>query len=293
MGGGAVLRNLRASGSARLDAGPCRHAAGNASCDDRTPVGAVGHGIFLNSNLETWSPRARLPVPNRRWQASDAAFSVLLAECWPDAPAVWQPARTAISHAQAAGSHTRRSDLSGTPNGTGCDADGGLAPHSVRGRSLVGGRRAFAARWLLLRISPLGRIRAACVTGVVAGSRRAAVYVQRGPRAPSTRHVGGGIRPGLSAAPTHPAQRLPGSADTPSQDARMGSPRHLGRFSRAALKRRSGVRVWQSVGGPQCYDGRGDQAPCAAARSSRGSRMRGVSFHVWLGGICGVSKFEF
>ena len=183
MGGGAVLRNLRASGSARLGAGPCRHAAGNASCHDRTPAGAVGHGMFLNSNLETWSPRARLPVPNRGRQASDAAFSVLLAECWPDAPAAWQPARTAISHAQAAGSHTRRSDLSGTPNGTGCDADGGLAPHSVRGRSLVGGRRAFAARWLLLRISPLGRIRAACVRGAVAGSRRAAVYVQRGPRA--------------------------------------------------------------------------------------------------------------
>ena len=208
MGGGAVLRNLRASGSARLDAGPCRHAAGNASCKDRTPAGAVGHGIFLNSNLETWSPRARLPVPNRRWQASDAAFSVLLAECWPDAPAAWQPARTAISHAQAAGSHTRRSNLSGTPNGTGCDADGGLAPHSVRGRSLVGGRRSFAARWLLLRISPLGRIRAARVKGAVAGSRRAAVYVQRGPRALPQR----GMWAAGSARGCPPPQRIPRSA---------------------------------------------------------------------------------
>lgn len=260
----AVLRGLCVSDSARLDPGHCRLAAGNASCRDRAPAGAVGRAMFLNSNLETSPLHARPPVPNRGRQATDAAFSVLRAGCWPGAPVFRQSARDAASHAQAPGSRTRGSALSGTAKGTGGDAGGGLAPRGARGR--VFGRQPprrreagaasqsawrgwaprlcradaafahFAARPDPRRVrggggcrqQPADRIRAA-----------------RPAHAPLTSHVGGGIRSDLPAVPTRPARCLSGSADTPRQDARTDSlPPPGAVFARglqAALRHSSGA----------------------------------------------------
>lgn len=85
------------------------------------------------------------------------------------------------------------------------------------------------------------------------------IRAARPARAPSTRHVGGGIRPGLPAAPTHPAQRLPGSVDTSRQDARTGSSAARGGFHARAS---SGALAFE------CGN------PWAALRATTGAAIR-------------------